>query len=378
MILPKVLILTGNYGNGHLQVAHSLEQELTSMGVSRVLVKDLFYETSPRIHEWTRRAYLKSYTKGGQHIYRLFYYTSKEISKRKNLKLLSYGYSKLKKIIAEEQPDLIVNTFPSFAVPHYHHKTNTKIPTYNVITDYCIHDLWIHPNINKYYVATKQIEQDLWDRGIEPNRTLVTGIPIHQSFEESYQRRVLVQKYGLVENRKTILIVAGAYGVSKEMAQICDLLKNDPLLQIIVVCGKNQELFDDLTIKYNGLSHIKILGYVTEMAELLTIATCVVTKPGGLILSEAMAMKTPILIPKATPGQEKENAMFFSKVGGAIWSQKTEELAKLTKQLVRNESKLQEMQETLEQLQAPRSSSKLVTDILQDYYSQTMTKLKKA
>lgn len=132
MVGPKILILTTNYGNGHLQVAHSLEQEFIQQGMNSVFVKDLYYETSPRLNELTRKIYLRSFTTSGSHIYQLFYYSSKEISKRKNLKILSYGYSKLKKIIADVEPDIIINTFPSFAVPIHRRKTNSLIPAYNV------------------------------------------------------------------------------------------------------------------------------------------------------------------------------------------------------------------------------------------------------
>lgn len=363
MNLPKVLILTTNYGEGHLQVANALKEEFSSFGVT-CTSRDLYYETSPLINEWTRKVYLKSYSSSGKQFYRLFYYGSKQISKRKNLKILCYGYSKLKHIIAEFEPDLIINTFPFFTVPFFRQKTNRYIPTYNVITDYCLHNLWVHPYIDKYYVATKQLKKELVNQGVNLEQVVVSGIPTNKAFQELEGHLKLTSP---LPKKNMILIVAGAFGVSKEMKLICDLLKDDPSIHLTIVCGKNRELYQQLFEKYQFLPHIKVLPFVTNMHELLKEATCVVTKPGGVILSEAIATNTPVILPKATPGQEKENAQFFQQQGAAIWNEKIDQLVIETQQLVRDEQQQQRMVSALKSLQTPNSTKLIVNDILQDY-----------
>jgi processive 1,2-diacylglycerol beta-glucosyltransferase len=370
---PKILLLTANYGNGHLQVAHSLKEEFISHSDTTIIMKDLFYETSPLIHEWTKKIYLKSYTKSGRQIYRLFYYSSKQISKRKNFNILSYGYSKLCKIVEEEQPDLIINTFPSFAVPFHRKKMNSAIPTYNVITDYCLHHSWVHPNIDKYYVASAKLQSDLQQLGIHNKNIILSGMPIHNDFEKQMNIQDVYQKYELCPSLKTVLIVAGAYGVSKEMKEICYLLEDDPLLQLVIVCGKNDDLYKNLRQTYSNNQNVRVLGYVTEMAKLLKVANCVITKPGGIILSEAMATNTPILLPKATPGQESENARFFHNEGAAVWNEKAEQLALQTKQLVRDEAKLNKMKRSLANLHFPNATRTVANDILADYDQRRFT-----
>lgn len=366
---PKILILTTNYGNGHLQVARSLEQELSSHSGNTVLVKDLFYETSPFIHEWTKKIYLKSFTPGGRQIYRLFYYSSKEISKRKNLKVLSYGYSKLCKIIDQEKPDLIINTFPSFAVPYYRSKTNSTIPTYNIITDYCLHHSWVHPNIDKYYVATKQLETELKKIGVSKDSICVSGMPIKKEFDRPIDLQQVCRTNELNPSLKTVLIVAGAYGVSKEMKEICHSLKEDPLLQLVIVCGRNKNLYKDFQNKYKDYKNIKVLGYVTDMEKLFRVSTIVITKPGGIILSEAMATNTPIVLTRATPGQESENAQFFQQQNAALLCEKVEDLSLRTKQLVRDEPMQRKMKQSLSKMYVPRAAEKISSDILVDYYN---------
>ncbi|MCD8501499.1 MAG: diglucosyl diacylglycerol synthase, partial [Bacillaceae bacterium] len=147
------------------------------------MVKNLFYETNPRFHKWSKRVYLKSFTKSGRQLYRLFYYTSKKMSKYKKLHIFSYGYSHLEELIRVEEPDLIINTFPSFAAPNFILKGNRYIPCYNVITDYCLHDSWVHPYIEKYYVATTSVKQELVNKGVLMEKICVTGIPILKEYE---------------------------------------------------------------------------------------------------------------------------------------------------------------------------------------------------
>lgn len=365
---PKVLILTTNYGNGHVQVARALEEQFLDKNQAAVAVRDIYQETNPRLHEWTKKLYLKSYTKGGRQLYRIFYYSSQEITRRKPLKIFSYGYSQLTKIIAEEQPDFIINTFPSLAVQHYLLKTTSTIPTYNVVTDYCLHHSWIHSAIDKYYVATPQLKAQLMANNIESYKVSITGIPVQAQFEQAFCRETLVNKYHLDLERKTVLMVAGAYGLSKELREICEELQNDEKLQLFIVCGKNNQLFEELKRKFLHENHIHVFGYVHHMAELFELADCVITKPGGIILSEAVVKNVPIILTGVTPGQEKENAAYFQNRGAAILNKKGEQLIEETKKLIHNETKLAEMKAALGKIHVPKAAETIVNDVLQNYY----------
>lgn len=362
---PKVLIITANYGNGHVQVARALEEQFVLTGKAEVVVSDLYKETNPRLHEWTKKLYLKSYTSGGGQLYRLFYYGSQKISKRKHSPIFPYGFSELRKTISEEKPDVIINTFPTHTIPYTLLKIKKAIPIYNVVTDYCLHSSWVHPRIDKYFVATPDLQTQLIDNGVSNNKIVVSGIPVRNQFELPYSQQTLLNKYRLDPNLKTILMIAGAYGVSKEMEYILENLKADNRLQILIVCGKNNQLFEQLQMKYRGEEQIRIFGYVTNMAELLEVATCVVTKPGGITLSEAVVKKVPIVLPKATPGQEKENALYFQRNGAAISFERLDHLVEGTRQLVNDDRRLQQMKAALARIYFPHTAEKVINDILQ-------------
>ncbi|WP_413357189.1 glycosyltransferase [Robertmurraya sp. 2P01SA] len=363
-----MLILTANYGNGHIQVARALQERFALNDRADVSVRNIYQETNPRLNEWTRKLYLKSFTKSGKHLYRLFYYSSQEITKRQNILLFPYGYSTLNKIIEEEQPDAIINTYPSYAVEYFSKKTNKMIPTFTVVTDYCLHHAWIQPSIEKYYVATKHLQTILENNGVERNKIAITGIPVGKQFEESLSRSFLFNKYQLNPNLKTVLIVAGAYGVSKEIKYICEELQKNKNLQILVVCGKNEQLFTQLQEKYQLENNIRLFKYVTNMEELFDVATCVITKPGGIILSEATVKKVPIVLLGATPGQEKENALYFQNVGAAIFCEKWGQIAEEAQYLVMNEERLKKMKSSLAEISVPDAAKTIVQDVLDSYF----------
>jgi len=93
----------------------------------------------------------------------------------------------------------------------------------------------------------------------------------------------------------------------------------------------------------------------------------VITKPGGIILSEATVKNVPIVLLGATPGQEKENALFFQNAGAAIFCEKWGQIAEETENLVMNEERLKEMKSSLAEIAVPDAANTIVEDVLDCY-----------
>ncbi len=191
----KIIILTASYGNGHLQVANSLYQECVDKGLTNVKICNLYAESHPFISEVTEKLYTKSFTYGKQ-FYKLFYYGTDIIQNKKMLRwYYQYGFKRLTSLIQTEQPDILINTFPINAVPEFRRRTGMVIPTFNIITDYCLHSLWLHDDIDKYYVASNELKAKIHSRGVPVSKVLVSGIPIRSAFSESYDKSALYEKY---------------------------------------------------------------------------------------------------------------------------------------------------------------------------------------
>lgn len=364
----KVLILTAKYGNGHVQVAKTLEDKCKQMGFSKVIVCNLYSESFPVFSEITQYLYLKSFSIGKQ-FYRLFYYGVDKIYNKRMMNLyFKMGHKRLHQIVTSEQPDMIINTFPMIVVPEYRRKTGTVIPTFNVLTDFCLHRIWVHENIDKYYVATNHVKEKLLQLGIHPSTIKVTGIPIRKQFEEKMDLNEIYEKYKLDPDKKTLLIVAGAHGVLKNVKELCQsFIKQSEHIQTVVVCGNNtllKETLDPLATQYP--EQFSVLSYVERIDELYRVASCMITKPGGITLTEATAIGLPVVLFKPVPGQEKENAHFFEDNSSAIIINQIEDIFDEVNQLLADDLKLQKMRDNIKKLHVPNSSDIIIEDMIKE------------
>ncbi|WP_406595175.1 diglucosyl diacylglycerol synthase [Bacillus velezensis] len=362
----KVLILTANYGNGHVQVAKTLYEQCLRLGLD-VTVSNLYQESNPIVSEVTQYLYLKSFSIGKQ-FYRLFYYgVDKIYNKRKFNIYFKMGNKRLGQLVEEHKPDIIINTFPMIVVPEYRRRTGKVIPTFNVMTDFCLHKIWVHENVDKYYVATDYVKEKLIEIGTHPNNVKITGIPIRPQFEESMPKETIYKKYNLSPDKKVLLIMAGAHGVLKNVKELCENLVHDDQVQVVVVCGKNSSLKESLSsLEGDNADRLKVLGYVERIDELFRITDCMITKPGGITLTEATAIGVPVILYKPVPGQEKENAIFFEDRGAAVVVNRHEEILESVTSLLADEEKLNRMKSNIKSLHLPNSSEVILQDIIKE------------
>ena len=361
---PKILILTGSYGNGHLKVTNTLKEIFMKHGMNQITESDLYLDAHPLITKVSKYLYMKSFTYG-QRLYGMFYYGGNRQKKYFQADFMNYyGMKKLIHLVETVKPDVIINTFPMLVVPQFRKKTGLPIPIVNVLTDFGLHKNWIHEGVDKYYVASEKIRCDMVDKGIPSDKIKVTGIPIGAKFEEDYDKAVLFETYQLDKNKPVIVIAAGAYGVLKDIEDIVNRVWKESNSQIIVVCGKNWRLREKLTIKFLGEDHVRILGYTNKMDDLMRVATVMVTKPGGITLSEALAVQVPLLLYRSVPGQELENAIFFTKSGASIIAENPDKLVDSIQNLIDNEKIRMNMKNNMKKLYYANAAEVICEDII--------------
>ncbi|MCI0767678.1 diglucosyl diacylglycerol synthase [Bacillus sp. TL12] len=369
---PKVLILTAHYGNGHVQVAKTLEQTFRQKGIKDVIVCDLFGESHPVITDITKYLYLKSYTIGKE-LYRLFYYGVEKIYDKKIASwYANFGRKRLKALLHAEKPDIVINTFPIIAVPELKKQTGFSIPVYNVLTDFCLHKIWIHREVDRYFVATDHVKKVMVEIGVPSEQIVETGIPIRRNFELTMNSELIYNKYQLSREKKILLIVAGAHGVLGNVKELCQSFMSVPNLQVAVVCGKNDALKQELLgLQEQDPEVLKVFGYIENIDELFRVTSCMITKPGGITLSEAAALQVPVILYKPVPGQENENALYFEKKGAAVVVREDAEIFVKTKALLEDDMKLLQMKEAMRSIYRPEPASHIVDAILEENHEQS-------
>lgn len=181
-----------------------------------------------------------------------------------------------------------------------------------VVTDYNVHRIWVADGVDTYVAACRETNQRLLDLGVKESQIEVLGIPVNSKFSISLPASLVRRKLGLDENMFTVLVLTGVFG-SGPLEQIVRCLQDR--LQILVVCAENRRLFTRLSRIKNH--RVRVFGMVDNIDELMSAADLVITKPGGLTISEAMVKGVPMIFISPIPGQETENARLMVKYGVA-------------------------------------------------------------
>lgn len=309
--MKKILLITGSFGNGHLQVSNSLKSEFNKKYSDEVVVveSDLFLEAHPNLTPILKDLYLYSFS-FFRDIYGYMYYAGK---RQKNMSFYRYfSYSYLRKLVEDEKPDIIVSTFPTPALSLL---GNMNVPIINIVTDYYYHKSWLTKNAYRYYVSTVKSKEAFVRVGVNPDNIKVFGIPINSSFDEKVDKEDWYKINSLLLNKRTILISAGAFGVTKNLARLIEKITENRDVQVVIICGKNKQLKLNLEALYKERDNVKIIGYTQNMREWMQTSDILITKAGGVTISEALASRIPMILLKPVPGQEGENAQYFEQNG---------------------------------------------------------------
>ncbi|UII54543.1 diacylglycerol glucosyltransferase [Cytobacillus spongiae] len=370
---PTVLILTAHYGSGHVQAAKVLAAELKEKGYTPI-VSDLFGESYPAFSTITQALLMKSFSYGTQ-FYKWFYYGTNKLHDKGLTQFSQYlGQKKFLHLVGTYQPAFIITTFPIHVAPYLLKKFNMSIPTFTVITDYCAHPYWINPLIDQYFVSSEKVSQTLQWYGVEKEKVTVSGIPIRREFEQEIDKEMVHKKHFLSTHKKIVTILAGAYGVLRDVKMLCHQLLQNPSLQVVAVCGKNEGLFEKLQpILLKHPKHFRLYPYVEGIHELLSISSCIITKPGGITLTEVSALQAPLILYRPIPGQEEENANYFSEIGAALIAHSHSETMNAVQQIIANEHISQSIKRNLSRIYQQGAAEKIV--YMADQYGESFTQL---
>ena len=145
-----------------------------------------------------------------------------------------------------------------------------------------------------------------------------------------------------------------------EIVTELDKVKKD--FQMLVVTGRNEELRRELApVDRRHPTHV--LGFASNMQELMAISEMVISKPGGLTSSEVLAMGKPMLIINPIPGQEAANSDFLLERGAAAKVNRLEDLPYRIEQLL-GSKKLADMAKAAAAMGRPRASAAICEEVV--------------
>lgn len=372
----NILLFYASYGSGHLSAATAIEQYIReNYPDAKTLKIDCVEYINKSINKISTSAYksiiLKTPVLWGQ-VYKLLKNdTILDITQFSN----RFMAKKIFTLFEDFEPDLVISCHPlggqitSFLKSHK--KTNCKLAT--VMTDFASHKQWLigKDYTDYFFVSNIEMKTSLISEGIYPNKIYVSGIPISPNFYKNYNKENIYKSLNIEKNKKNIIFFGGgSLGLSSSsniQAILTSLLQStDESYQIIIISGKNQKLYNDFQKTINNTYHksqIKLIDFTTELPELLPITSFVITKPGGLTITECISTNVPIILINPIPGQEKENAQYIADNKMGIWIKTNKPTSEYFQEIFNDTKLIEEIKENQKKY-SHINSTKNICDIL--------------
>eukprot|EP00933_Yihiella_yeosuensis_P016178 TRINITY_DN13918_c1_g2_i2.p1 TRINITY_DN13918_c1_g2~~TRINITY_DN13918_c1_g2_i2.p1 ORF type:complete len:622 (+),score=102.44 TRINITY_DN13918_c1_g2_i2:262-2127(+) len=241
-------------------------------------------------------------------------------------------------LVCDMKPDVVIHTH--FLAPEIlaglRRRHGLKVPHVTVVTDMDVHAWWYQQPTDHYFVPRDMAKHQLETDGVPSEDITVSGIPIMPQFQDTLnaiaaldinarRRRFLKQMDSVLDAH----LFDGTHGqpiviqmsTGKSVIHIYEkiLLLETPII-LIVVCGRQADVRSDLeAIKVPERHRVALIGNTACIYELLAVSDVLITKPGGLITSEALACGLMMVIVDPYPGQEERNAAMLLEEGVGIW-----------------------------------------------------------
>jgi processive 1,2-diacylglycerol beta-glucosyltransferase len=349
--LPRVLVCAADVGCGHGRAAAAVALAMRRgwPGVRLKLVDALL--TTPR---WFNHLYKDTYLFAARHLPRAngWLYARTDVAGTPSDRSFSAMIESiaLRRFCASpvvREADLIVCTHFLCArvLSQARRRGLIHAKLVVIVTDQHPHAIWRVPHADLFMVASDKAAQEMARQGIDPRRTLVSGIPIDRRFDQPLDKLNARRRHKLPPDARVILLSGGGLGLGGLDRALEGIVASGENVHTVVVCGRNVALYDQLRRQAARLKEYRILGHTTRMHELMAAADLLVGKPGGLTTSEACAVGLPMLLLRPLPGQEDHNARTLSGVGAARLELDPFEAGKVAASLVLQRDVVEQMSE---------------------------------
>lgn len=356
----RFLLLYITRHSGHHRATRAIAQTIQHHNPSaHIVCVDAFRYTTPFVHWAISRSYL-SLIKHQPDVWE-YLYDNPAIHRRvQHFRSLLHRYhaAKLSRLLDTVQPDVIACTqaYPCGIVADFKKRRGLRTPLVGILTDHAPHLYWFHDTVDVYVVPSEQVKQRFLTRGVDPSRVRVLGIPIDPTFLEPTDREAVARDVGLDPAKPVILLMGGGSGFGRLRDILLSLDTLPYPCQYVVLAGSNRALLawcHTQRFRHRVLG----LGYREDVARLMDLATLLISKPGGLTTSEALAKGLPLVIVNPIPGQEAYNARFLLSQSAAVQAESPETVRQTVRDLLENPQRLAELRRRIAELGKPAAAS---------------------
>lgn len=368
----KIIILHSTAGMGHKKAALALlkafEDSKKDLDIDIVDVM----EYANKVYRFLYLGFYVFLMSKARWLWGFMYYFSNnpfvDLLTRNVRGILDYVSSRnMGKMLVEKSPDAIVAThffIPSIAGILKRKKT-FKAKLFALMTDYGPHSFWLSKHMDMFFVGSEFASRGMIKRGVPSEKVKVTGIATTEEFNQQFDVDGLKEKYKLDKSKKTVFMMSGGFGVGPMEEMLMSLNSCNVDIQVITVCGHNKMAFDNVKSLEKELKYpVIVFGFTDKVAELMAISDVMVTKAGGISVTEALNSSLPMILFASVPGQETWNEEFLVSEGAAEKAKKVEDIPVIVNKILLSEEVYCSMKEAISKVRRPNAAKDIVDVVL--------------
>jgi processive 1,2-diacylglycerol beta-glucosyltransferase len=377
--MPRILIMHASVGAGHVSAARALAEAFARKQSGEVRVADILDYGSQVFREAVTQSYLQLSSRA-PFLWKMLYETTdaSELEIMSNIRYRLQGrlgrplVSKFTRFLRSYAPDALVCThfLPVMLLSDLKIEGEWSKPLYCVITDYMVHNQWINRGVDGYFLASEITRAAMIARGAPPSILHVTGIPVKLEIAEQKPAGPMRARHRLPADGPLISLFGGGLEAERVRRMVRMLLESTAPATLVVVAGRSEDLIDALGDLHDGpRMQLRVLGRIDYVDDLVAASDLVITKSGGLIVSEVLARGTPMVIIDPIPGQEEWNADFVAGTGAGIQLRQPEAVPPAALYLLSQPERLAMMREQARRFGRPRAALDIAERVLADLRS---------
>ena len=317
----RILILTADAGFGHRSAANAIALALERLygdAAQTIIVNPLDEPGAPSFMRSAENDYDRLAREWPQ-FYKLGYNMS-DLRLTTSVTEMAYVmmmYEIIGRLMKQFMPDIVVVTFPTYQYPvaAWRRLNSRHMPIATIVTDLVsLQKVWFSQSVDLCIVPTRVAADLAIERGLDPEVVHVTGLPVNPALaDRTLSKAEMRRALGFPVDKFTVLAVG-----SKRVERLYDfvhVLNHSGFdIHLVTVAGGNAKLYSQIQDADWHISSTHV-DFVKNMPELMQAADCIVTKAGGLIVTESLACGLPMLLIQVIPGQETGNAHYVTSEG---------------------------------------------------------------
>jgi processive 1,2-diacylglycerol beta-glucosyltransferase len=366
----KVLLLYASLGAGHKRAAQAIQEVLQQNSISAESRDLLDFLPGPMgpFYSWSYTFMVDRARWLWSAFYRWMDHPSRPYEPARSI-TQRWQFPKLLRYLQEEKYTHVIATHftPAALLTDWRKDSEVSSKVYSMVTDYIAHRCWKRDGLDHYFVAREEVALQLGDAGIPLSKITACGIPVSPAFSEPLSREEARTRWECKMDESVLLVLTSGLKLAKAEELLADLKEVKGNVRFLVSAGKDPAREQKLKDFCSDDPRFTIFGFSPKIPEMMRAADLLISKPGGLTVSEALAVGLPQILFSPIPGQEEANAEFSEKNGAALCIEAGRgNFREAVNTLLADPKRLHEMSSSALRIAKPHAAKQIVNAILAD------------